>query len=111
MDFPRAINIYVASDTSAGSPTAGYAWAPGSYTNPLKGHIFLLWNTVAASGWNSLPAYNGGAVTTWHELAHHLGLQHSFGTNVTDTCSDGDYVSDTPSALGEARTKGLVHDE
>lgn len=40
-------------------------------------------------------------VTTAHELAHHLGLHHTF-TEGSDNCTDTDYCLDTPSYNREA---------
>ncbi len=62
----------------------------------------MAWDTVLA-GQNSRAAYETGGVTLTHELFHHLGLDHTFGSNPDgqgDSCNDDDRVSDTPVALG-----------
>lgn len=69
----------------------------------------MAWDTVLA-GQNSRGAYETGAVTLTHELFHHLGLDHTFGSNPDgqgDSCNDDDRVSDTPVALGGCVGKGL----
>ncbi|GLI65837.1 hypothetical protein VaNZ11_009467 [Volvox africanus] len=101
-DFPRSINIFVTSDTtSTGSSTVGYAFAPGSDVDPNTGFIFISWDCVSTSGYNSLSQYNYGPTVLVHECFHHLGLEHSFGTNPNEkTCLDDDYVIDTPVTLG-----------
>jgi hypothetical protein len=104
-DFPRSINIFIASDASGGGTGyLGYAYVGGSYTLPYTGHIFLSWDTVSGGGLNSLLQYNSGPVILWHELGHHLGLIHPFGSTNdqagSNSCDDDDYVTDTPTAFG-----------
>ncbi|GIM14451.1 hypothetical protein Vretimale_17401 [Volvox reticuliferus] len=102
-DWPRSINIFVASDTvSAGSSrTLGFAFTPSSDVQPEAGFVFISWESVSTSGFNSAVYYNYGAATLLHEIFHHLGLQHTFGTSTKmDTCMDDDYVIDTPASLG-----------
>ncbi|KAG2444051.1 hypothetical protein HYH02_009248 [Chlamydomonas schloesseri] len=104
-DFPRSINIFVASDSENPNVPAGYAFAPGSDIYPVLGHAFLSWEMLLpAYGYNNLALYNDAPEALLHELFHHLGLMHPFGPgndgNSTRTCSDDDYVSDTPVTLG-----------
>ncbi|GIL80384.1 hypothetical protein Vretifemale_9487 [Volvox reticuliferus] len=101
-DFPRSINVFVTSDTTSTQiPVVGYAFAPGSDVDPNAGFVFISWDCVSTSGYNSLSQYNYGATVLLHECFHHLGLEHSFGTSSVDkTCLDDDYVIDTPVTLG-----------
>ena len=73
VDFPRTINVFVVSDATAVGVPLGWAFVPGSDTEPIYGHIYLSYDTVSLSGSNSLAMYNDGATTLWHEAAHHLG--------------------------------------
>ncbi|EFJ45736.1 hypothetical protein VOLCADRAFT_93909 [Volvox carteri f. nagariensis] len=95
-DFPRSINVFVAADSTSGSP--GAAYAPGSDTYPAKGLIFVTWDSISISGFNSPALYNEGSRTLLHEIFHHLGLTHPFGKSYS--CDDDDYVLDTPVSLG-----------
>lgn len=81
------------------------------------GTVYMAWDTLDAGpgGRNNLESYNEGAAMLLHELFHHLGLQHTFGTQPDDvrynTCSDDDGVADTPSAFGacaRVRVRGHV---
>ncbi|GFR51617.1 hypothetical protein Agub_g14043 [Astrephomene gubernaculifera] len=107
-DFPRSINVFVASDSTSGVPL-GYAYVPGSDLYPEFGHIFVTWDSLSADGSNSLSLYNDGPNTLLHEAFHHLGLQHPFGaTNGASTsCVDGDYVIDTPATLAPATSSSF----
>ncbi|GIM14457.1 hypothetical protein Vretimale_17406 [Volvox reticuliferus] len=99
-DWPRSINIFVASDTTGGNGILGYSNAPGSDFHPANGFVFVSWDSLASSGFNSPTYYFDGANTLLHEIFHYLGLQHSFGPSSTDSCNDDDYVIDTPVAYG-----------
>ena len=63
----------------------------------------MTWDSVSTSGFNRPEkVYNDGPNTLVHELFHHLGLGHLFGSasGGDATCDDDDYVSDTPATLG-----------
>ncbi|GIL49148.1 hypothetical protein Vafri_5628 [Volvox africanus] len=109
-DFPRSLNIFVTSDTtSTQNPVVGYAFAPGSDVDPNTGFIFISWDCVSTSGYNSLSQYNYGPTVLVHECFHHLGLEHSFGTNIIEkTCLDDDYVIDTPVTLGAVSASSSI---
>ncbi|KXZ45549.1 hypothetical protein GPECTOR_53g135 [Gonium pectorale] len=100
-DWPRSLNVFVTSDSTSGVPL-GYAYVPGSDLDPSMGHVYISWDSFSMDGSNSLASYNDGPNTLLHELFHHLGLQHPFGaTNgAATTCTDSDYVIDTPASLG-----------
>ncbi len=74
-----------------------------SDTYPLHGHLFVTWDSLSTDGFNSPSSYNDGPNTLLHEAFHHLGLLHPWGpTNDQDnSCTDDDYVVDTPTTLGE----------
>ncbi|GFR51618.1 hypothetical protein Agub_g14044 [Astrephomene gubernaculifera] len=111
VDWPRTINVFVASDSTASSSVPlGYAFVPGSDITPSQGHVFITWDSVSTDGSNSLTMYDDGSNTLLHELFHHLGLVHPFGpgNDEANTCSDDDYVIDTPSTYGAASTSSFI---
>ncbi|KAG2444050.1 hypothetical protein HYH02_009247 [Chlamydomonas schloesseri] len=76
-----------------------------------QGHAFITWDLMVPAGYNGPSLYYGGSRVLLHELFHHLGLLHPFGPGNDDddaeggsarSCSDDDYVSDTPGMLGSA---------
>ena len=79
---------------------------PCSDLQPDLGYVFITWDSITFSGANRADGLSNGANdgpnTLVHELFHHLGLMHPFGPNKNNiaTCSDDDYVADTPSTLG-----------
>ncbi|GIM08057.1 hypothetical protein Vretimale_12148, partial [Volvox reticuliferus] len=101
-DWPRSINVIVAADTASGNSILGYAYVPASDRTPSSGIVFLTWDSVSTSGYNSPANYNDGAFTLLHEIFHHLGLHHPFGPSADYSCNDDDYVIDTPSTFGPA---------
>ncbi|GIL80303.1 hypothetical protein Vretimale_19789 [Volvox reticuliferus] len=104
-DWPRSINILVASDSTSGDSAVGYVpQTPPSDFDPKQGYVWISWDTVSTSSLNSVVYYNYGAVTLLHEVFHYLGLVHTFGAKNTGKCSDDDYVIDTPSSLGDVFT-------
>ncbi|GLC40056.1 hypothetical protein PLESTM_000987100 [Pleodorina starrii] len=109
-DWPRCINVFIASDSTASSSVPlGYAFVPGSDLNPSGGHVFMTWDGASPSGSNSLSGYNDGPNTLLHETFHHLGLQHSFGptNNNANSCTDDDYIIDTPTSFGSVGTSSF----
>ncbi|KAG2488409.1 hypothetical protein HYH03_013093 [Edaphochlamys debaryana] len=112
-DYPRSINVFIVSDsTLQNTVSLGYAYVPGSDTDPLYGHVFMTWDSLLGDsyGYNSLAAYNDGPNTLLHELFHHLGLQHPFGptNDEGNSCLDDDYVVDTPTTLGSAASSSFM---
>ncbi|GLI65832.1 hypothetical protein VaNZ11_009461, partial [Volvox africanus] len=100
-DWPRSINIFVASESYMIYGILGYAFVPTSDVYPDLGFIFMTWDCVSSSGYNSDVLYNHGANVLLHEIFHHLGLSHPFGSSSSDySCNDDDYVIDTPVTYG-----------
>ncbi|GLC49629.1 hypothetical protein PLESTB_000269100 [Pleodorina starrii] len=94
-DWPRSINIFVSADNS-GSSVLGYALVPSSDHDPTYGLVYLSWETVSTSGYNSRSQYDSGSYTLVHEILHHMGLWHTFMDGYTTCDVDGDYIEDTP---------------
>jgi|TARA_R110000782_G_scaffold270482_1_gene371729 PKD repeat protein len=88
-DNTRYLNIYVVK--SINGNVAGYSSFPGGPPDEdgvVVRHVYF-GNTGTAS--SSLGR------TTTHELGHWFGLYHTFNNGCgIDTCTDGDYVCDTP---------------
>lgn len=94
-DPVRYLNIYVVKNISGGT-TAGYASFPGG-PNDQDG-VVVAYNVFGRTGAVQAPQNLGRTAT--HELGHWLGLYHTFNNGCgVDTCSDGDYVCDTPPAM------------
>ncbi|GIM08070.1 hypothetical protein Vretimale_12107 [Volvox reticuliferus] len=108
-DWPRSINVIVAADTASGNSILGYAYVPASDRTPSSGIVFLTWDSVSTSGYNSPAYFNYGAFTLLHEIFHHLGLHHPFGPSAQYTCNDDDYVIDTPSTFGPANYYSSIY--
>ncbi|GIL48982.1 hypothetical protein Vafri_5481 [Volvox africanus] len=108
-DWPRSINLFVTSDTTGGNSILGYSMAPGSDFHPERGFVFISWDNVASKGFNSPGSYYDGSNTILHEIFHFLGLLHSFGSSMTDTCNDDDYVIDTPVVLGPMYSTSSIY--
>ncbi|GLI71787.1 hypothetical protein VaNZ11_017132 [Volvox africanus] len=108
-DWPRSINIFVASDSASGGSVLGYAFVPASDVYPNLGFVFLSWDSVTTNGGLNSPFYyNYGAVALIHEVFHHLGLQHTFGSSTNATCLDDDYVIDTPATFGPVSSTSFI---
>lgn len=93
-DNTRYLNMYIVKTINGGSGTLGYSSYPGGPPDEdgivVRHDYFGRIGTAAASLGR----------TTTHEIGHWLGLYHTFnGGCGIDTCSDGDYVCDTPPAF------------
>ncbi|GIL49099.1 hypothetical protein Vafri_5568 [Volvox africanus] len=107
-DWPRSINIFVASESYMVYGLLGYAFVPTSDVYPDLGLVFITWDCVSSSGYNSDVLYNEGAIVLMHEIFHHLGLGHPFGSSSSDySCNDDDYVIDTPVTYGTLNSSTL----
>lgn len=88
-DNTRYLNMYVVKTISNG--VGGYSSFP--YAPPEEDGLVVRHNLFGDSG---TAAASGGRTST-HEIGHWLGLYHTFNSGCgQDTCSDGDYVCDTP---------------
>jgi len=82
------LNFYIVG--SINGNVGGYASFPGA-PDDADG-IVVRHNLVGTRGTSSTKGR-----TATHELGHWLGLYHTFNNGCgTDTCTDGDYVCDTP---------------
>ncbi|MDO9187089.1 MAG: M43 family zinc metalloprotease [Bacteroidia bacterium] len=93
-DNTRYLNMYIVKTINGSSGTLGYSSYPGGPPDEdgivVRHDYFGRIGTAAASLGR----------TTTHEIGHWLGLYHTFnGGCGIDTCSDGDYVCDTPPAF------------
>ncbi|MEN9522891.1 MAG: hypothetical protein RL065_1268 [Bacteroidota bacterium] len=93
-DNTRYLNMYVVKSINGGSGIAGYASFPGG--PPDEDGIVVRYNYFGRIG--AIATSSNGRTTT-HEISHWFGLYHTFNNGCgTDTCSDGDYICDTPPA-------------
>ncbi|MCC6281919.1 MAG: T9SS type A sorting domain-containing protein [Saprospiraceae bacterium] len=99
-DNTRYLNMYVVKTISNG--VGGYSSFP--YAPPEEDGLVVRHNLFGDSG----TAAAAGGRTATHEIGHWLGLYHTFnGGCGQDTCSDGDYVCDTPPAANPNFTCNL----
>lgn len=93
-DNTRYLNMYVVKSINGNSGTAGYSSFPGG--PPDEDGIVVRYNYFGRTG--TVAAGTNGRTTT-HEISHWFGLYHTFNNGCgTDTCTDGDYICDTPPA-------------
>jgi len=89
----RYLNIWVCS---LGESILGYAQFPGG-PQETDG-VVIDYRAFGTEGTATAP-FNAGRTTT-HEIGHYLNLSHTFGDGRANSCSDSDYVEDTPNQLG-----------
>lgn len=88
-DNARYLNMYVVKSIT--NNVGGYSSFP--YSPPEEDGLVVRNDLFGDTG----TAATAGGRTTTHEVGHWLGLYHTFnGGCGRDTCSDGDYVCDTP---------------
>ncbi|MEO5674153.1 MAG: M43 family zinc metalloprotease [Chitinophagales bacterium] len=91
-DANHYLNIYIVKTIDGGS-VLGYASFPGGPVD--QDGLVVVYNAFGDT-LSVTPPYNLGRTAT-HEISHWFGLYHTFNNGCgTDTCSDGDYVCDTP---------------
>ncbi|MEO6167771.1 MAG: M43 family zinc metalloprotease [Chitinophagales bacterium] len=91
-DANRYVNIYVVKSIDGGS-VLGYASFPGGPID--QDGLVVVYNAFGDTLSINAP-YNLGRTAT-HEISHWFGLYHTFnGGCGIDTCTEGDYVCDTP---------------
>jgi PKD repeat protein len=93
-DNTRYLNMYVVKSINGGSGIAGYSSYPGG--PPHEDGTVVRYNYFGRTG--TIVSGTNGRTTT-HEISHWFGLYHTFNNSCgADTCTDGDYVCDTPPA-------------
>ncbi len=91
-DNTRYLNMYVVKTISGN--VAGYSSFP--YAPPDEDGLVVRHDQFGDIG----TAAAAGGRTTTHEVGHWFGLYHTFnGGCGQDTCTDGDYVCDTPPVI------------
>lgn len=91
-DANHYLNIYIVKTIDGGS-VLGYASFPGGPVD--QDGLVVVYNAFGDT-LSVTPPYNLGRTAT-HEISHWFGLYHTFNNGCgTDTCTDGDYVCDTP---------------
>ena len=79
-----------------GDGLLGYAQFPGAPSD--TDGVVILHSAFGTEGTAAAP-FNLGRTST-HEIGHYLNLHHIFGDNPTPSCSDDDFIADTPTQLG-----------
>lgn len=93
-DNTRYLNMYVVKSINGGSGIAGYSSFPGGPAD--EDGIVVRYNYFGRTG--TIAGGSNGRTTT-HEISHWFGLYHTFNNGCgIDTCTDGDYICDTPPA-------------
>jgi hypothetical protein len=93
VDPDTHLNIWVCD---LGGGLLGYAQFPGG--PPATDGVVILHAGFGTEGTAAAPFHLGR--TTTHEIGHYLNLHHVFGDSPVPTCSDDDFISDTPTQLG-----------
>lgn len=92
-DTERYLNIWVCR---LGGSLLGYAQFPGG--NPATDGVVIT-TTAFGRGGSAQSPFDLGRTTT-HEVGHYLNLSHIWGEARVPTCTDTDYVDDTPNQWG-----------
>jgi hypothetical protein len=87
------LNIWVCN---LGESLLGYAQFPGG--PPETDGVVIDYRAFGTNGTARAP-FNLGRTST-HEIGHYLNLSHIFGDGRGNSCTDTDYVDDTPNQLG-----------
>jgi hypothetical protein len=88
----RYLNIWVCT---IGGGILGYAQFPGG--PPETDGVVIDYQCFGTEG-TAVAPFNLGRTAT-HEVGHYFNLSHTFGEGRGNTCSDSDYVDDTPNQL------------
>jgi hypothetical protein len=88
-DTERFLNIWVCTISGG---ILGYAQFPGG---PPDTDGVVVLNTAFGTRGTAAAPFNKGRTTT-HEIGHYLNLSHIWGEARIATCSDSDFVDDTP---------------
>jgi hypothetical protein len=92
-DTSRYLNIWVC--TLKGT-LLGYAQFPGG---PPETDGAVIRNTAFGTTGSAEAPFHKGRTTT-HEIGHYLNLSHIWGESRFPSCSDSDFVDDTPNQFG-----------
>jgi len=92
-DTANYLNIWVCT---LGGGLLGYAQFPGG---PKETDGVVVLNTAFGTNGTAAAPFNKGRTTT-HEIGHFLNLSHIWGESLVPTCTDSDYVDDTPNQFG-----------
>jgi hypothetical protein len=98
IDTDTHVNFWI---SDLGDDLLGYAQFPGG--PPATDGVVILHSAFGTEG-TAAPPFNLGRTST-HELGHLLNLHHIFGDAVVPTCSDDDFIGDTPTQLRPNRRK------
>lgn len=88
-DTKRYLNFWVCSLTGG---LLGYAQFPGG---PEGTDGVVITTTGFGKGGTARPPFDSGRTAT-HEVGHYLNLSHIWGESRFATCTDSDFVADTP---------------
>ncbi|MEJ7559821.1 MAG: zinc metalloprotease [Pedobacter sp.] len=88
----KYLNIWVCT---IGGGILGYAQFPGG---PAETDGVVIDFQCFGTEGTAVDPFNLGRTAT-HEVGHYLNLSHTFGEGRGNTCSDSDYVEDTPNQL------------
>ena len=92
-DTQRYLNVWVC--TLSGG-LLGYAQFPGG---PPETDGAVILNTAFGTKGTAAAPFNKGRTAT-HEIGHYLNLSHIWGESRITTCTDSDFVTDTPNQFG-----------
>jgi Pregnancy-associated plasma protein-A len=92
-DTTRYLNIWVCN-LSGG--VLGYAQFPGG---PVETDGVVILTSAFGRGGSADAPFDLGRTTT-HEVGHYLNLSHIWGEARVPTCTDSDFVDDTPNQWG-----------
>ncbi len=93
IDTANVLNIWACT---LGGGLLGYAQFPGG---PPDTDGVVVLNTAFGSKGSAAAPFNKGRTAT-HEVGHYFNLSHIWGESRFATCSDDDFVADTPMQLG-----------
>lgn len=97
-DTKKFLNIWVCTLSNT---LLGYAQFPGG---PPETDGVVVRNTAFGTKGSAAAPFNLGRTAT-HEVGHYLNLSHIWGENRIPSCSDSDYVDDTPNQFGPNHNK------